>query len=263
MASGSQSGDPLTPEEREELEEDLISFCDRELDLLGDIRGLNVLYAGGSAPLWVEGLSGRIGGSGSLTALDLDEELVRERRGLLDDADLPAQVCLVAGSVFETPFEHNTFDLVYSAGFFHELDVREKPVERALSALVRVTRSGGRLATSDFVDLVPAAQVEEEKLQSDLAHAAFGGELYGIGLPERLVALHEEFLSAVRWRVSPPYPIRHLDRLLLAESEPPELSLVPPETAEGLRERRGALRDLIRREGYTRPATLYIEGVVP
>src|SRR5919206_2004341 len=30
---------PLSPREREELEDDLIAFCDRELDLLGNIRG--------------------------------------------------------------------------------------------------------------------------------------------------------------------------------------------------------------------------------
>jgi hypothetical protein len=31
---------------------------------------------------------------------------------------------------------------------------------------------------------------------------------------------------------------------------------------ERLRERRGVLRERIEREGYTRPATLYVEGFV-
>src|ERR687895_93621 len=70
--------DPLTPGEREELEEDLIAFCDRELDLLGAIRGLDVLYAGGSSPLWIEGLSQRIGDGGSVTAIDLDVGFVEK-----------------------------------------------------------------------------------------------------------------------------------------------------------------------------------------
>ncbi len=72
MGERSYGEDPLTPTERGEFEEDLISVCDRELDLLGDVRGLDVLYAGGSSPLWIEGLSQRVGGDGSVTALDLD-----------------------------------------------------------------------------------------------------------------------------------------------------------------------------------------------
>jgi hypothetical protein len=60
--------EPLSPEERTSYEEDLISFCDRELDLLGDIEGLTVLYAGGSSLLWLEGLSQRIGEKVILTA---------------------------------------------------------------------------------------------------------------------------------------------------------------------------------------------------
>ena len=72
MTDGSYRQDPLTPEEREEFEDDLVSFCDRELDLLGDIRGMDVLYAGGSSLLWIEGLSQRAGEEGTVTALDLE-----------------------------------------------------------------------------------------------------------------------------------------------------------------------------------------------
>src|SRR4028119_2471225 len=70
MTDGLYRQDPLTPEEREEFEDDLVSFCDRELDLLGGIRGLDVLYAGGSSLLWIEGLSQRAGEEGTVTALD-------------------------------------------------------------------------------------------------------------------------------------------------------------------------------------------------
>src|ERR671915_1011766 len=90
-------GDPLTPEEREELEDDLIAFCDRELDLLGDIRGLDVLYAGGSSPLWIEGLSQRIGDGGSVTAIDMGVERFEETQASLDEAGLAAPVHLLAG----------------------------------------------------------------------------------------------------------------------------------------------------------------------
>ncbi len=255
-------GDPLTPQERAELEEDLISFCDRELDLLGDLGGLDVLYAGGSSVLWLEGLSQRIGEEGSLTALDSDTELLVGSRGLLEEVDLASPVRLVAGDVFESPFGPRTFDLVYSAGLFHELDVGERTAEDALEALVSVIRPGGRVATSDFVDSVPAAQLEDERLQAELTREVSGAQLYGIGPPERLVGLHEALVDDVRWRVSPPYEIRHLDRMILSEGEPEGLSLLPGDTQERLRERREAFLERVRREGYTRPATLYIEGSV-
>lgn len=256
--------DPLTPREREEFEEDLIAFCDRELDLLGDIRRLDVLYAGGSSLLWLEGLSQRIGAGGSLTALDADGERIEGSRAALADANLGAPVRLVVGDVFQPPFETGTFDLVYSAGLFHELDVRGRTDGDALGALVPAVRSGGRVATSDFVNVVPAVQIEDEELRSALAWETSGAELYGIGHPERLVELHETLLEGVRWQVSPPMTIRHLDRLVLAEPDPLEKHQgLPVEVMLRLRGRRRALIERVRREGYTRPAGVYVEGRTP
>jgi SAM-dependent methyltransferase len=252
----------LGPEEREELERDLIAFCDRELDLLGNVRSLEVLYAGGSSLLWLEGLSQKIGEGGRLTALDSDAERVEGSRESLEGGDLTAPVRLVTGDVFEPPFASRAFDLVYSAGLFHELDVHERAAEDALAALVSVTRPGGRIATSDFVDSVPAVQLEDEELQRELPHEISGSDLYGIGPPERLVALHERVLADVRWCVSPPHNVRHLDKLVLGEDEPAGLSLLPPDVRRRLRRRREAFLERVRREGYTRPATLYVEGVV-
>ena len=263
MTDGLYREDPLLPEEREGFEWDLVAFCDRELDLLGDVRGLDVLYAGGSSLLWVEGFSQRVGESGSVTALDADEERVETTRSNLANADTPAPVRLVVGDVFRPPFGPGSFDLVYSAGLLHELDVGERDAARAISALAAVARPGGRVATGDFVDSVPAAQLEDEGLDAELALASSGGKLFGIGPPGRLVTLHEEVLSGVRWRVSPPFRIRHLDKVVLAQDEPPELAALPPGVARRLRGRRAALRERVRREGYTRPATVYVEGVVP
>ncbi len=255
-------GDPLTPDERADYERDLISFCDRELDLLGDVEGLAVLYAGGSSPLWLEGLSQRIGEGGALAALDADTERVEEGRKLLRNAGLAAPVRLFTGNVFRPPFAPGTFDLAYSAGLFHELDVLAKPAEDALAALASVVRPGGRVATSDFVDSVPAVQLEDEELQRELARETSGAKLYGIGPPDRLVALHDALLTKVRWWISPPQPIRHLGKIVLDEEEPEELRGLPAETRRKLRKRRNALRERIEREGYTRPATLYVEGEV-
>src|SRR5919202_3687436 len=118
MPEGLYKGDPLGPRERAELEEDLIFLCDRELDLLGDVKGLDVLYAGGSSVLWIEGLSQRIGEGGSLAALDTDSARLEEASELLGEAGLASPVRLFAGDVFEAPFGLGAFDLVYSGGLF-------------------------------------------------------------------------------------------------------------------------------------------------
>jgi ubiquinone/menaquinone biosynthesis C-methylase UbiE len=254
--------DPLKPGEREELEEDLIAFCDRELDLLGDIRDLDVLYAGGSSPLWIEGLSQRVGENGTLVAIDLDAERVDETQASLGEAGLAAPVRLLAGDIFAMPSGPDSFDLAYSSGLFHELDVRERGATDALEALRSVVRSSGRLATADFVDSEPAVQLADEELEAELKRVAYGSEAYGIGPPERLIALHKELLRDVQWRSTPPQNIRHLWKLVLAEDEPAALSSLPPEAARQLRERRRVLRDRISNEGYTRPATLYVEGLL-
>jgi hypothetical protein len=254
--------DPMTPRERDEFEEDLIAFCDNELDLLGDIGGLHVLYAGGSSPLWIEGLSQRIGERGSLTAIDLDTERVDWTQYSLGGVELITPVHLLAGDILGMPFAPGTFDLVYSSGLFHELDISESGPEVALAALCCVARPGGRVATGDFVSSEAAVQLEDEALEAELRREVYGSEAYGIGPPEHLVALHEEHLSEVRWRVSPPQRIRHLGGLVLAEDEPAGLSSLPFATARRLRERRDALRLRILREGYTRPGTLYVEGLL-
>ena len=262
MTDGLYKGDLLTPEERETFEQDLISFCDRELNLLGDIGGLNVLYAGGASPLWIEGLSQRTGNTGTLTALDADTERVEAAQKLLREADLAAPVLLVVGDVFRLPFAPGMFDLAYSAGLFHELDVRVRTAEDALASLVSVVRTGGRVATSDFVVSVPAVQLEDEKLQRELAWEISGAEYYGIGSSDRLVALHEALLAKVRWRILPPHPMRHLDKIALAEEESERLGGLTAKSRRRLREHREALLERIKHEGYTRPATLYVEGFV-
>jgi SAM-dependent methyltransferase len=256
-------GDPLSPGEREELELDLISTADRELDLLGDIRSLRVLYAGGASLLWLEGLSQRIGPAGSLTALEADASRVREARETLHEADLSSCVRVVGGDVFDPPFPPGSFDLAYSAGLFHELDVVRRSARDALAAIVGTVRPGGRVATSDFVDAIPAAQLEDEEIQGEVAFLRAGTKPYGIGPPERLVGLHRALLEDVRSKVSEPAGIRHLHRLVLAED--PLIDLGDPDSraARLLRERHERLLERVRREGYSRPATLYVEGAVP
>jgi SAM-dependent methyltransferase len=242
--------------EREEFEEDLVVFCDRALDLLGDINGLRVLYAGGVAPLWLESLAERIGPDGSLAALEADAEKAEKSRRWLLEEELPCSVSVVTGSVFSPPFASGSFDLVYSAGLLHELDVGSEPVEKAVKTLAATLRPGGRLVTEDFVDTEPAVQLEDEALEAQLRRRLAGEAPYGIGSPGRLISLHGRELEGVRWRVLPPFALRHLARIFLSEEEPEGMD-------ESLRERWMTLRGRVGREGYTRPATLYVEGRKP
>lgn len=254
MPEGSHLEDPLSAGERDEFETDLVSFCDRALDLLGDISGLRTLYAGGAAPLWLEGLSERIGPEGSLTALEADAERAEYARGWLSGAGLPCAVRVLEGDVSSPPFAPGSFDLVYSAGLLHELDVSTKSAGEVIQNLAATLRPGGRLATDDFVDPVPASQLEDEALEDETRRALHGEEPYGIGGQGRLISLHQSQLDGVTWQALPPFGIRHLERLYLLESAGGDM------LAGRLDERRAALRERVRREGYTRPATLYVEG---
>jgi hypothetical protein len=50
--------------------------------------------------------------------------------------------------------------------------------------------------------------------------------------------------------------------MILAEDEPAGLSLLPADVRWRFRLRHEASLQRVRREGYTRPATLYVEGRV-
>ncbi len=212
-----------------------------------------MLYAGGASPLWLEGLAGRISPEGSLTALDADEERVRESRRWLAEAQPECRVSVLAGDVFAPPFAAGSFDLVYSAGLLHELDVSRGPVEDALHALTALLRPGGRLATEDFVDCAASAQLEDEAIEDESRRRNRREEPYGIGSLERLISLHERELEEISWRALPPFGIRHMDRVFLAAGKPEGMH-------EELRGRWLVLRERVHLEGYTRPATLYVEG---
>ncbi|MGI8649685.1 MAG: class I SAM-dependent methyltransferase, partial [Rubrobacter sp.] len=252
--------DPLSPEERDEYERDLIAFCDRELDLLGDISGKRVLYAGGTSPLWIEGLAEKIGPEGSLTAIDTDEEGLEVARESFDPDELPLVPEYVFGNIFDPPFEDHPFNLVYSSGLLHELDVsgREEGILEALWNLGSVLRSGGLLVASDFVNDVPSAQAEEEAILAEVARLTTGSELFGIGGESRIGRLLCGSFESWSLESHPPFGIRHLGKLFLIQSEPDGLDSLKPDDARRLRRRWSKLGARVRREGYTRPATILV-----
>ncbi len=106
--------------------------------------------------------------------------------------------------------------------------------------------------------------LEWERMEAEAASEIDGTRLYGIGSPGRLIRIHEGVLGDIRWRVSSPYPLRHLDKVMLSESddEPAEYAALSGDTRLRLLTRRAALKERIRREGYSRAATLYVEGRV-
>ena len=128
-------------------------------------------------------------------------------------------------------------------------------------ALRSVARSGGRVVTADFVDSEAAVQLEDEELEAEMRRAAYGSEVYGIGTagtpdlsapgasPGRAVAIHATTGDPSPLETGPGRRGAH------------DALLVPAEVAWRLRERRRTLRDRILNEGYTRPATLYVEGL--
>lgn len=261
LPEGEAEKDPLSPQERDEYERDLISFCDRELDLLGDIRGRNVLYAGGTSPLWIEGLAGKIGDHGSLAILDNDENGLANAEAYFAPDELPLRPRFACGDVFETPFERGAFDLVYSSGLLHELDVRgrEDGVIEALDGMARVARPGGAVVGSDFVDDVDAAQIEDEAIEAEILRLTTGAELFGVGSSARIIEVLESRFPQCGHSIHEPFDIRHLDKLFFAEPDPRELDALAPNDAERLRRRRASLRERVRANGYTRPATLFFD----
>ncbi|WP_119069375.1 class I SAM-dependent methyltransferase [Rubrobacter indicoceani] len=249
--------DPLSPQERDEYERDLIRFCDRELDLLGDIAGKSVLYAGGTSPLWIEGLAERIGPEGSLSVLDADGDGLSAAQESFAPDDLPLTPEYVAGDVFNLPFPVARFDLAYSSGLLHELDVAEGEIAEALRSLESVVRAGGFVAASDFVSDVPAVQVEEEGIFAEAARLATGSKLFGVGGSDRIEGLLRGPFGRHGLRVCPPFPVRHLDRLFLAQPEPDGFDLLKADDAARLRARWEGLKLRVKAEGYTRPATVF------
>ena len=162
------------------------------------------------------------------------------------------------------PFGPRTFDLVYSSGLFHELDVKERTAEDALrrSRLRGTARRKGRDQRLRRFRAGGPARGRGD-LERELRREAYGSELYGIGPPERLVALHETLSGQTCGGGS-----RRLTRSVTSENwsspkeSPRNCRSLPPARGEGYASAATPYSSTYRREGYTRPATLYVEGQV-
>lgn len=78
-----------------------------------------------------------------ISAVDVSPEAVEHTRTIFADAGRPVDVRLA--SLFELPFQDNSFDIVWNAGVLEHFSEAER--HDALRELLRVTKSGGWVIT--------------------------------------------------------------------------------------------------------------------
>ncbi|UQA60754.1 class I SAM-dependent methyltransferase [Polyangium aurulentum] len=136
---------------------------ERELDILGDVSGKDVLEFGCGGAQWSVALAKR---GARMTGIDLSEEQLRHARGIV--ASEGVEVTLVHGSAEATPFADASFDIVFcDHGAMTFADPRRTVPEAA-----RVLRPGGLFAFSmatPFLDLCydAATQAVGDRLVRD------------------------------------------------------------------------------------------------
>ncbi|MFZ5481909.1 MAG: class I SAM-dependent methyltransferase [Myxococcota bacterium] len=132
---------------------------EREVGVLGDVRGLDVLELGCGAAQWSVKLA-RMGAR--VTGLDVSEGQLRHARDNCAGTD----VRLVAGDAEALPFDAASFDLVladHGAPNFTE-------AAPMLAEVARVLRPGGRFVfntTTPFVEACWDGQSVSERLRND------------------------------------------------------------------------------------------------
>jgi SAM-dependent methyltransferase len=152
-----------------------------ELNILGDVAGLDVLENGCGGAQWSIALS-RAGAR--VTGLDLSGEQLRHARALVDQAGV--EVTLVQGNGEQLPFPDASFDVVFCD---HGATSWADP-QRVIPEAARVLRPGGLLAFNMATPLVELCWDDEaDALSTELKADYFGlrgydaGEEVGFQLP--------------------------------------------------------------------------------
>jgi len=133
---------------------------ERELQILGDVSGKDVLEFGCGAAQWSVALARR---GARMTGIDLSEEQLRHARALV--AREGVAVTLVQGSAEATPFADRSFDVVFcDHGAMTFADPRRTVPEAA-----RLLRPGGLFAfnmSTPWLEMAydPAARAVGERL---------------------------------------------------------------------------------------------------
>jgi len=137
-----------------------------ELDVLGDLRGLDVLELGCGAGQWSISLAG-----GGASPVGLDQSLVQLKHAGANRDAAHAAVPLVAASGAAVPFRDGSFDIVFcdhGAMSFCDPSVTVPEVARLL-------RPGGLLAFSQTTPLLYLTWDERRERQDTRLHRSYFG----------------------------------------------------------------------------------------
>jgi arsenite methyltransferase len=102
-----------------------------------------------------------VGGTGSVTGIDMTPEMVAKARGSIAEMGL-GNVRIVEGSAEHLPFDDASFDVVISNGVIDLIPDKDA----VFSEITRVLRSGGRIQLADVTIQNPVS--EESKRDIDL-----------------------------------------------------------------------------------------------
>jgi SAM-dependent methyltransferase len=119
-----------------------------ELDVLGDVRGVDVLELGCGAAQWSIALHAL---GANVTALDISERQLKHARLLMAEVD--AEFPLVCASAEATPFEESSFEIVFCD---HGAMTFADPYRTGPEA-ARILRPGGLLAFSTHTPILDLA----------------------------------------------------------------------------------------------------------
>lgn len=134
-------------------------------------EGSRGLDAGCAIGLQVPLLADAVGPSGHVTGLDLRPEFLVEAERIAEESGLSAQVSFQQGDVNKLPFDHDTFDWIWSASCVGYPAVEPLPL---VKELVRVVRPGGIVAILVYSSqmLLPGYPLLEARLNATSAGIA-------------------------------------------------------------------------------------------
>lgn len=124
------------------VEEAWLGYKAQSFELLGLVEGDQVLDVGCGTGADVRAIAGRFPGVAVL-GIDASEEKIREARAL--SLGLPRPVDFRVGDACALAFEDGSFDACRADRVFHHI----VDPGRAMTEMVRVARSGGRVVVSD------------------------------------------------------------------------------------------------------------------
>src|SRR5207248_10936484 len=157
---------------------DEASARDAYLELLGLSAGERVLDIGCGSGVVTRAIARRVAPDGHVIGFDSSPALLDIARQYAKDAGLDKLIELRAGDCRELPFAAGAFDVAFAATVLAHVP----QAERAIGEMVRVTRSGGRVAVFDFdgdsfLIAHPDRELTRRIVSAQCDHSAVNGHL--------------------------------------------------------------------------------------